>query len=190
MLDVLVIGAGPVGLACAIEAARHQLTARVIDKGTLVNSIAGYPAQMEFFSTPDLTLNGRPLGTRIADRVRELRTELSADETAVAQEIVRVASRSDISEEVARFRGAARKLFRANLRSVRAQALSSPLMDVIGAVAIALLLLLGRDKIRMGTFTLGTFATFIYAVFSKHVLQASLGYFITPLLSIAPNTLR
>jgi uncharacterized protein (TIGR00255 family) len=42
---------------------------------------------------------------RLADRVRELRTELQADETAVAQEIVRMASRSDISEEVARFRG-------------------------------------------------------------------------------------
>ena len=41
---------------------------------------------------------------RIADRVRELRTELQADETAVAQEIVRMAARSDISEEVERFR--------------------------------------------------------------------------------------
>jgi len=43
--------------------------------------------------------------TRLADRVRELRTELQADEIAVAQEIVRTAARSDISEEVARFRG-------------------------------------------------------------------------------------
>jgi uncharacterized protein (TIGR00255 family) len=42
---------------------------------------------------------------RIADRVRELRAELQADETVVAQEIVRMAARSDISEEVARFRG-------------------------------------------------------------------------------------
>ena len=41
---------------------------------------------------------------RIALRVRELRTDLQADETAVAQEIVRMAARSDISEEVARFR--------------------------------------------------------------------------------------
>ena len=43
--------------------------------------------------------------TRIGERVKELRTELSADETAVAQEIVRMAARSDISEEVTRFRG-------------------------------------------------------------------------------------
>ncbi|HEX7140447.1 MAG TPA: YicC/YloC family endoribonuclease [Vicinamibacterales bacterium] len=41
---------------------------------------------------------------RLAERVRELRTELQADETAVAQEIVRAAARSDISEEIARFR--------------------------------------------------------------------------------------
>ena len=41
---------------------------------------------------------------RLADRVRELRTDLQADETAVAQEIVRMAARSDISEEVERFR--------------------------------------------------------------------------------------
>ena len=42
---------------------------------------------------------------RVTERVRELRTELQADETAVAQEIVRMAARSDISEEVERFRG-------------------------------------------------------------------------------------
>jgi uncharacterized protein (TIGR00255 family) len=42
---------------------------------------------------------------RLAERVAELRTTLQADETAVAQEIVRVAARADISEEVARFRG-------------------------------------------------------------------------------------
>jgi bacillithiol disulfide reductase len=54
MHDVIVIGAGPVGLACAIEANREHLSSRVIEKGSLVNSIVGYPAQMEFFSTPDL----------------------------------------------------------------------------------------------------------------------------------------
>jgi uncharacterized protein (TIGR00255 family) len=45
------------------------------------------------------------LEQRLTDRVRELRVELQADEIAVAQEIVRMASRSDISEEVTRFRG-------------------------------------------------------------------------------------
>ena len=42
---------------------------------------------------------------RVAERVRDLRTQLEADETAVAQEIVRMAARSDISEELERFRG-------------------------------------------------------------------------------------
>ena len=54
MRDVIVVGAGPVGLACAIEARRRGLTALIVDKGALVNSIVGYPANMEFFSTPEL----------------------------------------------------------------------------------------------------------------------------------------
>ncbi len=54
VIDVLIIGAGPVGLACAIEAKREGLRSLVIDKGALVNSIVGYPARMEFFSTPEL----------------------------------------------------------------------------------------------------------------------------------------
>ena len=61
IVDVAIIGAGPVGLACAIEARKAGLTARVIDKGALVNSIVGYPARMEFFSTPDLIeIGGHP----------------------------------------------------------------------------------------------------------------------------------
>jgi subfamily B ATP-binding cassette protein MsbA len=70
--------------------------------------------------------------------------------------------------EAVRFRGAARRLFRANLRSVRAAALSSPLMDTIGAVAVALLLLMGRDRIKTGVFTAGTFLAFIVAVFKLY----------------------
>ncbi len=67
--------------------------------------------------------------------------------------------------ESLRFRGAARRLFRANLRSVRAAAISSPLMDVIGSIAISLLLFLGRDQIKIGLFTAGTYLAFIVAVF-------------------------
>src|SRR4051794_17505517 len=54
MYDALVVGAGPVGLACSIEARREGLQALIVEKGSLVNSIVGYPARMEFFSTPDL----------------------------------------------------------------------------------------------------------------------------------------
>ncbi|MBW4025786.1 MAG: ABC transporter ATP-binding protein [Acidobacteria bacterium] len=70
--------------------------------------------------------------------------------------------------ELVRFRKAANRLFRANLRSVRAQALSSPLMDLIGAVAIALLLLVGRGQIKAGTMTEGAFFTFIVALFKLY----------------------
>ena len=61
MNDLVVIGAGPVGLACAIEAQRQGLTACVLEKGALVNSIFGYPLRMEFFSTPELIeIGGHP----------------------------------------------------------------------------------------------------------------------------------
>ena len=52
--DVLVIGAGPTGLACAIEAQRIGLKVIVVDKGCLVNSLFHYPAGMVFFTTPEL----------------------------------------------------------------------------------------------------------------------------------------
>src|SRR6476659_841667 len=54
MYDVVVVGAGPVGLACGIESKREGLQPLIVEKGSLVNSIVGYPARMEFFSTPDL----------------------------------------------------------------------------------------------------------------------------------------
>ena len=53
-VDVLVIGAGPTGLACGIEAQRAGFNVVVIDKGCLVNSIYNYPANMTFFTTPEL----------------------------------------------------------------------------------------------------------------------------------------
>lgn len=49
--DVLIIGAGPIGLACGIEAKQRGLSYLIVEKGCLVNSIYHYPAQMTFFST-------------------------------------------------------------------------------------------------------------------------------------------
>ena len=57
--------------------------------------------------------------------------------------------------EILRFKKAAKRLFRANLRSVRIQSISSPLMDTIGAIAIALLLWIGRNEIQHGRMTIG-----------------------------------
>src|SRR6266566_2902277 len=52
--DVLVIGAGPSGMASAIEAQRAGFSVALIDKGCLVNSLFHYPANMVFFTTPEL----------------------------------------------------------------------------------------------------------------------------------------
>jgi len=51
MYDVFVIGAGPIGLACGIEATRQNLSYIIVEKGCLVNSIYHYPKNMTFFST-------------------------------------------------------------------------------------------------------------------------------------------
>src|SRR5437868_127930 len=54
LFDVLVIGAGPTGMACAIEAQRAGLRAVMVEKGCLVNSLYHYPANMTFFTTSEL----------------------------------------------------------------------------------------------------------------------------------------
>jgi ATP-binding cassette, subfamily B, bacterial MsbA len=72
------------------------------------------------------------------------------------------------SWEIARFKKAAQRLFHANLRSVAAVAVSSPLMDIFGSIAIALLLLLGRQRIADGELTLSDFVTFVAAVLSMY----------------------
>jgi thioredoxin reductase (NADPH) len=53
-IDLLVIGAGPTGLACAIEAQKAGLRAVLVDKGCLCNSLFHYPAHMTFFTTSEL----------------------------------------------------------------------------------------------------------------------------------------
>lgn len=53
LYDVLIVGAGPIGLACGIEARRRNLSHIIIEKGCLVNSIFHYPTNMTFFSTSD-----------------------------------------------------------------------------------------------------------------------------------------
>jgi thioredoxin reductase (NADPH) len=52
--DVVVVGAGPAGLATAIAASKSQLSCQVIEKGALVNSLLHYPTEMVFFTTPEL----------------------------------------------------------------------------------------------------------------------------------------
>ena len=70
--------------------------------------------------------------------------------------------------EMRRFRRAARRLLSANLRAVSVQANSSPLMDAIGAIGIALLLMLGRDRIKAHEMTEGSFIAFLVATFTLY----------------------
>ena len=53
ILDLLIIGAGPIGLNCALEAKKNNLTYLIVEKGTIVNSLYHYPLYMRFFSTAE-----------------------------------------------------------------------------------------------------------------------------------------
>ena len=69
--DLLVVGAGPTGLACAIEAQKVGFKSIIIDKGCLVNSIFHYPTNMVFFTTPELLEIGDiPFTTALAKPTR------------------------------------------------------------------------------------------------------------------------
>jgi subfamily B ATP-binding cassette protein MsbA len=70
--------------------------------------------------------------------------------------------------EMNRFRRAAKRLFRANLKSISVQAISSPLMDAIGSIAIALLLFIGRRQIVAHNMKTGDFIAFLFATFSLY----------------------
>jgi thioredoxin reductase (NADPH) len=72
-LAVLIIGAGPTGLACAIEAQKRGLTYVVLEKGCITNSIFHFPTQMIFFTTPELLeIGGMPL---VCEREKSTRNE-------------------------------------------------------------------------------------------------------------------
>ncbi|MCX2839335.1 YpdA family putative bacillithiol disulfide reductase [Salinimicrobium sp. MT39] len=53
MFDVIIVGGGPIGIACALEAKKNGLSYLILEKGTLVNSLYNYPSNMTFFSTSE-----------------------------------------------------------------------------------------------------------------------------------------
>src|SRR5881275_717506 len=58
---IIIIGGGPIGLACALEAKKAGLDYLILEKGTLVNSLYNYPVNMTFFSTSErLEIGGVP----------------------------------------------------------------------------------------------------------------------------------
>jgi thioredoxin reductase (NADPH) len=73
MLDILIIGGGPIGLACALEAKKAGLSYLIVEKGTLVNSLYNYPAGMTFFSTSEkLEIGGVPF---VSNSIKPTRAE-------------------------------------------------------------------------------------------------------------------
>ena len=63
MLDIFIIGGGPIGLTCGLAAQKAGLSFVIVEKGTLVNSLYNYPATMTFFSTSEkLEIGGAILG--------------------------------------------------------------------------------------------------------------------------------
>jgi len=69
--SVIIIGGGPIGLACALEAKKAKLSYLILEKGTLVNSLYNYPANMTFFSTSErLEIGGVPFVSNNAKPTR------------------------------------------------------------------------------------------------------------------------
>jgi subfamily B ATP-binding cassette protein MsbA len=120
---------------------------------------------------PFVVFSSGKIGRRVRQTTRKGQDKLAdiqniLHETITGNRIVKAFSME--KWENVRFVQAARKLFRANMRSVRAQALSSPLMEIIASIAAALLLWVGRNEIRRGLFDEAGFFVFIFAVFSLY----------------------
>jgi subfamily B ATP-binding cassette protein MsbA len=137
----------------------------------VVVELGGKLAWVLLLFLPVILYSSRKIGRRVRtttrggqDKLAEIQNILH--ETITGNRIVKAFGMENW--EVGRFRAAARRLFRANLRLVAAFAISSPLMDILGSIAIALLILMGRDRINHHVFTAGTFLAFIVAVFKLY----------------------
>jgi subfamily B ATP-binding cassette protein MsbA len=137
----------------------------------VVVRLGGKLAWVLLLFVPAILYSSRKIGRQVRGTTRGGQDKLAdihniLHETITGNRIVKAFGMENW--EVDRFRAAARRLFRANLRLVAAFAISSPLMDILGSIAIALLLLLGRDQINRGIFTPGIFLAFIVAVFKLY----------------------
>ena len=137
----------------------------------VVVALGGKLAWVLLLFVPVVLASARRIGRQVRQTTRRGQDKLAEiqnilHETITGNRIVKAFNME--LWEMMRFKQAARRLFDANLRSVRAQAISSPLMDTIGAVAIALLLWVGRNSIRSHALTAGTFFAFIIAVFKLY----------------------
>jgi subfamily B ATP-binding cassette protein MsbA len=129
---------------------------------------------------PVVITSARRIGREVRTRTRTGQDKLAEiqnilHETVTGNRIVK-AFNTELWE-VLRFKTAARRLFRANLRNVRIQSISSPLMDNIGALAIAMLLFIGRNEILHGRMTMGMFGAFIILLFNLYNPVRKFAYF-------------
>ncbi len=120
---------------------------------------------------PVVVTSARKIGREVRTRTRTGQDKLAEiqnilHETVTGNRIVK-AFNTELWE-ILRFKEAARRLLRANLRSVRVQSISSPLMDTIGAIAIALMLFIGRNEIQHHRMSMGLFAAFIILLFKLY----------------------
>ena len=118
------------------------------------------------------------LGRRIRHSVQDSQTRLGElsqilQETVSGNRVVKAFGMEAF--EIAKFRSASRRLLRETMRWVRAYVASSPLMDLLQPVIIALLLLYARDKIRDQQMTLGMFLAFVVALFKSYEPVKRLG---------------
>ena len=143
----------------------------LIFTAAVVVLLGGKLAWVLLLFVPVILYSSRRIGRQVRSTTRGGQDKLAEiqnilHETITGNRIVKAFSMENW--ELERFRTAARRLFRANLRLVAAFAISSPLMDILGSIAIALLLLMGRNQINNHIFTAGTFLAFIVAVFKLY----------------------
>jgi subfamily B ATP-binding cassette protein MsbA len=129
---------------------------------------------------PVVVTSARKIGREVRTRTRTGQDKLAdiqniLHETVTGNRIVK-AFNNEIWE-ILRFKKAATRLFRANLRNVRIQSISSPLMDTIGAIAIVLFLFIGRNEIQHGRMTMGLFGAFIFLLFKLYDPVRKFAYF-------------
>ncbi len=147
---------------------------------TLVIRLGGHLSWALVLFIPVVVTSARKIGREVRTRTRTGQDKLAEiqnilHETVTGNRIVK-AFNTELWE-ILRFKKAASRLFRANLRSVRIQSISSPLMDTIGAVAIAALLLIGRNEIMHGHMTMGMFGAFIILLFKLYDPVRKFAYF-------------
>jgi subfamily B ATP-binding cassette protein MsbA len=137
----------------------------------LVIALGGRLSWALLLFVPVVITSSRRIGHSVRTRTRSSQDKLAEiqnilHETVTGNRIVK-AFNTELWE-IVRFRKAAARLLRANLRNARIQSISSPLMDTIGSVAIALLLWIGRNEIQHGRMTAEVFITFIIALFKLY----------------------